>query len=172
MKKDKNMLLMESVVFLAVEIYKDLYDADIEGVSDDANTCAAEVIGLAKQFEKELDWQENDERDYFKELDKYVMKVRQRLFPNPFDTLTKKYEAYLKDFNSEPAYAEADIKWKDSGEICEGYIFKLSSDIENMTDSKIFYNCEDPKDFIRLVKEGGDDFVIIDPDDIRFFQHL
>ncbi len=38
MKKDDNMLLMESVVFLAVELYQKLYDADIEGVSDDAHT--------------------------------------------------------------------------------------------------------------------------------------
>lgn len=125
MKKNTENLLLESVVFLAAELYNDLYNADIEGVSEDAHSTSDKIIELARSFELELAWQENDERNYFEELDKYVLKVRHELLPTPLETVTKKHEEYLTKHKREPAYAEADIQWKDSGEVCEGYVFNF-----------------------------------------------
>lgn len=63
-------LLKETIVLLAADIYQDIYD-DSEGWGD----AVERVITLAEQFEKELDWQEFDERDYIEELDKFERKV-------------------------------------------------------------------------------------------------
>ena len=67
---NKEHLLKETIVLLAADIYQDIYD-DSEGWGD----AVERVISLAEQFEKELNWQENDERDYIIELEKFERKV-------------------------------------------------------------------------------------------------
>lgn len=172
MKKDDNMLLMESVVFLAVELYQKLYDADIEGVSDDAHTCAAEVIGLARKFERELDWKENDERDYYKEVDKFVEKVRRERLPTPLEIVTDKLEAFRNFHGHDPLYAETDIMWKGDEEVCQSYVIKLDSEIDERTDEQIFFNCECADDILELTSEGNHDFIVTNVKDLVFFDEL
>lgn len=64
---------MENLGFLAADMFEDLYNSiDI--------TCT-EVIALlihkAVKFEEELDWKDNDERDYIDELEKFEAKIRE-----------------------------------------------------------------------------------------------
>ncbi len=73
MKHDrKERLLQETIVMLAADLYQTLYDREDCGGWDDV--CST-IIYLAKRFERELDWQENDERDYIDELQKFEDKV-------------------------------------------------------------------------------------------------
>jgi hypothetical protein len=73
---DKEHLLQETIVLLAADLYRTLYDRDECGGWGDV---CADIIGYARQFEQELDWQEDDERDYMVELEKFEQKVMKEL---------------------------------------------------------------------------------------------
>ena len=69
-KKDR--LLKETIVLLAADIYKTIYDRDdCDGWGD----ACGDIIRYAEQFEQELDWQETDDRDYIEELEKFDEKI-------------------------------------------------------------------------------------------------
>lgn len=71
---DKEKLLQETIVLLSADLYKQVYDSC--GIYD----CAVDtIIDLAKKFEKELNWQDDDERDYIVELEKYESRVMNEL---------------------------------------------------------------------------------------------
>ena len=71
-KNKKERLLQETIVLLAADIYKTIYDSDdCDGWGDACD----DIIRYAKQFEDELDWQEDDERDYIEELEKFEEKI-------------------------------------------------------------------------------------------------
>lgn len=71
---DKEKLLQETIVLLSADLYKQVYD------SCDIYDCAVDtIIDLAKKFEKELNWQEDDKRDYIVELEKFEEKVISKL---------------------------------------------------------------------------------------------
>ena len=67
---DKERLLQETIVLLSADIYQTIYDN-----SECWTDAVDEIIHYAKEFEKELDWQEYDERDYYEELEKFEKKV-------------------------------------------------------------------------------------------------
>ena len=74
--KKRDRLMKETVVLLAADLYQNIYDRDdCDGWGDACD----DIIRYAEQFEKELDWQEDDERDYIKELEKYEQKVLDEL---------------------------------------------------------------------------------------------
>lgn len=62
-------LLHETIAQLSADIYKDVYE-HCESYTDTCET----IVSLAKRFEKELNWQDNDERDYILELEKFERK--------------------------------------------------------------------------------------------------
>lgn len=68
----KEYLLQETIVLLAADIYQTIYDSDDCGGWGDA---CGDIIGYAKRFENELNWQEDDERDYIQELEKFEEKI-------------------------------------------------------------------------------------------------
>lgn len=71
-KNKKERLLQETIVLLAADIYQTIYDSDsCDGWGDACD----DIIRYAKQFEDELDWQEDDERDYIEELEKFEEKI-------------------------------------------------------------------------------------------------
>lgn len=74
--KNKQYLLMETIVLLSADLYQTIYDSRDDGNYGDV---ASEIIGLAKQFEKELDWKDDDSRDYITELEKFEKKVLDNL---------------------------------------------------------------------------------------------
>ena len=67
---DKERLLQETIVLLSADLYQTVYDKS-EGWGDAVDA----IIFLAKRFEKELNWQEYDERDYINELEKFEKKI-------------------------------------------------------------------------------------------------
>lgn len=70
--RKKERLLQETIVLLAADIYQTIYDSDsCDGWGDACD----DIIRYAKQFEKELDWQDYDDRDYIQELDKFEEKI-------------------------------------------------------------------------------------------------
>lgn len=64
--KRKENLLLETIVQLSADIYKQVYDH-----CECYTEASAEIIRLAREFEKELNWQDDDERDYIVELEKF-----------------------------------------------------------------------------------------------------
>lgn len=75
-KVDKEHLLQETIVLLSADLYSTLYQRDDCGGWGDV---CDDIIGYAKQFEQELDWQEDDERDYMTELEAFENKVMKEL---------------------------------------------------------------------------------------------
>lgn len=71
-KKRKERLLKETIVLLAADLYQTIYDRDdCDGWGDACDS----IIHYAEQFENELNWQEDDERDYIQELEKFEKKI-------------------------------------------------------------------------------------------------
>lgn len=72
------------------------------------------------------------------------------------------------DYLDTAKYAICSIEWKDSGEIEDGYIFKLSLDLDEQDDDRIFFYCDGIKSLNSLTeKDNGEDFVVIDIQCIR-----
>ena len=74
----KQLLLHETIAILSADIYQEIYDNDEEHGGNYQET-ALYVIELAKKFEKELNWQHDDQRDYIEELEKFEDKVLQEI---------------------------------------------------------------------------------------------
>lgn len=72
---NKEQLKKETIVLLAADIYQDVYD--YVGCWGEA---VETIVRLAEEFEKELNWQEGDERDYLEELEKFEEKVIRERF--------------------------------------------------------------------------------------------
>jgi len=64
-------LLKETIVLLAADIYPNVYKHAGEHWGD----AVSEIIGLAEQFEEELDWKDDDDRDYILELENFERRV-------------------------------------------------------------------------------------------------
>lgn len=69
-KERKERLLKETLVMLSADLFGIVYEHS-ECSSDACDT----MICYAEQFEKELDWQDYDERDYIEELGKFERKI-------------------------------------------------------------------------------------------------
>lgn len=74
--KKRDRLLKETIVLLAADLFQTIYDRDD---CDGWGSAVEEIIGYAEQFERELKWQENDDRDYMTELEKFEQKVLEEL---------------------------------------------------------------------------------------------
>ena len=68
--KNKDYLLKETIVLLSSDLFNKIYNHS-DGWSDTAET----IIKLAGEFEKELNWQDDDTRDYLEELEKFESRV-------------------------------------------------------------------------------------------------
>lgn len=67
---DKQRLISESIVLLSADIYQDIYvKTGCWGYAVD------EIICLAEMFEDELGWEDDDQRDYLLELEKFEKRV-------------------------------------------------------------------------------------------------
>ena len=84
-KKDNGYLLQETIALLSADIYNQVY-AHCESYTE----ACSEIVRLAKQFEKELDWKDDDERDYVFELEKFENKYLSSL-----DTEKRTVRMYL-----------------------------------------------------------------------------
>ena len=57
---------------LAADLFETIYESEDCGTWTDA--CDT-IIELAEQFEKELDWKEDEDRDYLDELQKFEDRI-------------------------------------------------------------------------------------------------
>ena len=67
----------DTLALLAADLLNDIYNMTDDFM--DYHRAARIVSILAAEFEKELDWQENDERDFFQELYKFEEKAMETL---------------------------------------------------------------------------------------------
>ena len=71
-------LLLETAVILSADIFVNIYTTDDEH-GGNYQTTAQRVIELAKQFEKELNWQPDDNRNFLEELEKFENRILDEL---------------------------------------------------------------------------------------------
>lgn len=71
-RKKRERMLKETLVLLAADIYKEIYDR--EDCNGWRQACS-DIINYAERFEKELNWQDDDDRDYIVELEKFENKM-------------------------------------------------------------------------------------------------
>lgn len=65
---------MENAILIAADIYENIYE-DSECWTD----AVERICDYAVEFEKKLNWQKNDERDYLDELEKYEEEILKTL---------------------------------------------------------------------------------------------
>lgn len=157
---NKDQLLKETIVMLSADLYEFIYDR-----AECWTEAASEIIRLATQFENELDWQDDDERDYLHELEKFEQKVMGRyksLDSEPSSTATetrRKYENFIRENGFEPKYATCSVVFKEDNAVLDA-IFQLAYD-EDEDDTFIFFQCNGLSELISLFdKNNGEDFYI------------
>jgi len=69
-KKEK--LLRETIAVLSADIYTIIYNPD-KGMG--WKETSAQIVSWAERFESELNWKDDDERDFITELEKFERKV-------------------------------------------------------------------------------------------------
>lgn len=78
-EKCKDYLLKETIAILSADIFQELYNLDDYPSWSDVSQ---KIIELAEQFEKQLDWKDDDRRDYIQELDKFEKEVLEDIKKN------------------------------------------------------------------------------------------
>ena len=68
---------------------------------------------------------------------------------------------FCKEHGHEPRYANCEIEWQDDHDTCD-VVFKLSCDVVECEDDKIFYYCNSHNDLKSLAGDGMEDFIITD----------
>ena len=58
-------------------------------------------------------------------------------------------------------HANCEIEWQDDHDTCD-VVFKLSCDVDESEDDKIFYYCNSVRDLQAMTEKGTEDFVITD----------
>lgn len=75
-------------------------------------------------------------------------------------------EILFRDFcvehgGTEPLYAQCKIEWKDESCLApNAVIIKLSTDVDENTDEKVFFYCNGIEELKSLADFGGEDFVL------------
>lgn len=116
-------------------------------------------------FSKDKDIMEhNDERDMLMTGKGEKTFVKESTMHVVQDRLS----SFVEEHHQQPLYAEADIRWKDTGEGYT-YLFKLSGNIDERTDGEIFFNCNGMEEFMSLLqKDNGEDFTV-NPESVVFY---
>lgn len=84
------------------------------------------------------------------------------IFKEVRDKMDGLYGQFVKDNQSHPGYAECMVQFNDSGDTLEVTI-KLSCDVAEEEDDRIFYYCDGLEDLKGLAEEGrGSDFIVTD----------
>ena len=86
-------------------------------------------------------------------------------------TPQQKYSQFIHDKGKEPLYAEASIRWLDTGETVDGMIFKLSDSADCPEDDLVFFYVTSLPDLLSLTTPGKGDFVIL-PNSIDFLESI
>ena len=68
---------------------------------------------------------------------------------------------FCEEHGHEPRYANCEIEWQDDHGTCD-VVFKLSCDVDESEDDKIFFYCNSVRDLQSMTEKGTEDFVITD----------
>ena len=68
---------------------------------------------------------------------------------------------FCEEYGHEPRYANCEIEWQDDHGTCD-VVFKLSYDVDESEDDKIFFYCNSVRDLQAMTEKGAEDFVITD----------
>ena len=83
--------------------------------------------------------------------------------------LQQRFDAFKAEHGEEPLYAEVTIRFKDDG-VQQMDMIKLSNDIDERDDDKVFFNVDGIEGLKDLLKsDNGEDFDIVDIEDTRFY---
>lgn len=109
-------------------------------------------------------WREEDQQKQLK--DSIMDKTDETKRTAQSSSFQNKYDAFVAKYHEGPLYAEVTIRFKGEKEEINQMI-KLSSDIDQQTDDRIFFYCKDMKEFQHLMQsDNGEDFDIVHPDRI------
>ncbi len=75
------------------------------------------------------------------------------------------YADYCAEHETKPLYAQCEIVWKQSNDYYtspENVIIKLSTDVDDATDEKIFFYCNGIEGLKSLAEFEGEDFILTD----------
>lgn len=79
------------------------------------------------------------------------------------EDIKKLYADYCTEHRKEPLYALCEIVWKDESCIASNSVtIKLSADVDDATDDKVFFYCNGIEDLKSLAEFGVEDFIITD----------
>ena len=105
--------------------------------------------------------------DFYRE-DEAVKFAEKVVGMNQERELQARFDAFKAKHGEEPLYAEVTIRWKDDGTEQED-IIKLSDDIDERDDDKVFFNVTGLNDLKSLINpDNGEDFYIFDVQNIIF----
>ena len=135
---------------------------------DIMNVTFGEQEKIAKEFGGTMRVTDGQEwADFYHEADavKFAEKV---IGMNQEQELQARFDAFKAKHGEEPLYAEVTIRWKDDGTEQED-IIKLSDDIDERDDDKVFFNVTGLNDLKGLINpDNGEDFYIVDVQNITF----
>ncbi len=77
--------------------------------------------------------------------------------------IDKLHDEYYAEHGTEPTYARCEIVWKDESFVAPYPVtIKLSTDVDDATDDKIFFYCNGIEELKSLAEFDGEDFVLTD----------
>jgi len=83
--------------------------------------------------------------------------------------IQNRFDAFKIENGKEPLYVEVTVRFKDDG-VQQVDIIKLSNDIDERDDDKVFYNVNGIEGLIDLLQaDNGEDFDVIDINDTQFY---
>lgn len=84
--------LKETLVLLSADLYELLYEK-----TNDYKSTVSEIVSLAEEFEKKLDWKDDDDRDYIEELEKFEDSIIQSIKQENTELMKGLKEKYYGD---------------------------------------------------------------------------
>lgn len=77
--------------------------------------------------------------------------------------IDKLYSEFCAEHGTEPTYVQCEIVWKDKSFVAPYPVtLKLSTDVDDATDDKIFFYCNGIEELKSLADFDGEDFVLTD----------
>lgn len=157
-----------------ITIGTDNRPGDVEGEyhvqfkPDIMNVTFGEQEDVAKEFGGTMRVTNGQEwADFYRE-DEAVKFAEKVVGMNQKRELQARFDAFKAKHGEEPLYAEVTIRWKDDGTEKED-IIKLSDDIDERDDDKVFFNVTGLNDLKSLINpDNGEDFYIFDVQNITF----
>ena len=136
-------------------------------------TVVREVNGVPQTFSASFNTSDDVREDIVDDINKQIRSWNnnelERYLGTQRDLIKERYDAFKAEHGEEPLYAEVTIRFKDDG-VQQVDIIKLSNDIDERDDDKVFYNVNGIDGLMELLQaDNGEDFDVIDINDTQFY---